>query len=163
MFQQEGNNSIEQLWIEQIVNERAKLCTNVSDAQAGGKEKRSTTDHLLILKYIIREHKRKRKPIYMVFLDVTKAFDKAWLDGIMHAMYNNGLTGPLWNTVRKLNQNLTATLKTKDGPTRQIAIKYSIRQGGVLSGLQYALVMDEIAKEIKKNNNGCSIPGHREK
>ena len=148
---------------ERIVNERAKTCTNISDSQAGGKEKRSTTDHLLILKEIIREHKRRKKPIYMVFLDVTKAFDKAWLDGIMHAMYNNGLTGPLWNTVRKLNQNLTATIKTKDGPTRQIAIKDSIRQGGVLSGLQYALVMDEIAKEIQKNNNGCSIPEYQEK
>ena len=148
---------------ERIINERAKLRTNVSDAQAGGKEKRSTTDHLLILKEIVREHKRKRKPIYLVFLDVTKAFDKAWSDGIMHAMYNNGLTGPLWNIVRKLNQDLTATIKTKDGPTRQIKIKDSIRQGGVLSGLQYALVMDEIAKAIKIKNKGCNIPGHPDK
>ena len=64
-------------------------------------------------------------------------------------MYNNGLTGPLWNLVRKLNQNLTATIKSKDGTPRSITIKDSIRQGGVLSGLQYALVMDEIAKAIK--------------
>jgi len=139
------------------------MTTYISDAQAGGKEKRSTTDHLLILKEIAREQRRRKKPLYIVFLDVTKAFDKAWLDGIMYAMHQNGLTGPLWNIVRKMNQNLTATIKTKDGPTRPIKIKDSIRQGGVLSGLQYATLMDEIAKEIAKQNKGCNIPGHQEK
>ena len=145
---------------ERIINDRAKKVTNVSDAQSGGKEQRSTTDHLLILKELIRDQKRKRHPLYLVFLDVTKAFDKAWLDGIMHAMHNNGLTGPLWNITRKMNLNLKATIKTKHGLTRPISIRDSIRQGGVLSGLQYALVMDEIAKEITKTNKGCPIPGN---
>jgi hypothetical protein len=45
---------------ERIINERAKQVTDVSDAQAGGKEKRSTTDHLLVLKELIREQKRKK-------------------------------------------------------------------------------------------------------
>ena len=148
---------------ERIINDRAKKVTNVSDAQAGGKEQRSTTDHLLILKELIRDKKRKRHPLYLVFLDVTKAFSKAWLDGIMHAMHKNGLTGPLWNITRKMNLNLKATIETKDGPTRQIAMKDSIRQGGVLPGLQYALVMDEIAKEISKLNKGCPLPGTQKK
>jgi hypothetical protein len=51
----------------------------------------------------------------------------------MYAMHNSGLRGPLWNTVRKLNMNLKAEIKTKDGMTRPINIKDSIRQGGVLS------------------------------
>ena len=80
---------------ERIINERTKQVTHVSDAQAGGKEKRSTTDHLQVLKEIIRNQKRKKQPLYLVFIDVTKAFDKAWLDGIMYAMHLNGLTGPL--------------------------------------------------------------------
>jgi hypothetical protein len=46
---------------ERIINERAKLCTNLSDAQAGGKEKRSTTDHLLILKENNQRAKKKEK------------------------------------------------------------------------------------------------------
>ena len=78
-------------------------------------------------------------------------------------MHNNGLKGPLWNITRKMNQNLKATIKTKDGPTRPISIKDSIRQGGVLSGIQYALLMDEIAKEISNQNKGCTLPNHQEK
>ena len=55
-----------------------------------------------------------------------------------------------WNIIRKLNQGLKAKIKTKDGMTRKINIKDGIRQWGVLSVLQYATVMDEIAKEINK-------------
>ncbi len=144
---------------ERIINNRATQITNISDAQAGGKIGRSTTDHLLILKEIINTQRTRKRPLYLAFLDVTKAYDKAWSDGIMYALHNSGLTGPIWNITRKLNQNLRAQIKTKDGLTRQIIIKDSIRQGGVLSVLEYANVMDEIAKEICKMNKGIKIPG----
>ena len=148
---------------ERIINNRAKQITNISDAQAGGKEKRATTDHLMVLKEIINGQKEKKKPIYLAFLDVTKAYDKAWLTGIMYVLQKNGIKGPLWNIIRKLNTNLKATIKTKDGQTETINIKDSIRQGGVLSVLMYALLMDEIAKEIVKENKGCYIPGTQQK
>jgi hypothetical protein len=143
--------------MERIVDKRARKDVTISDAQAGGKEKRATTDHLLILKETIKTQNRKKKPTYLAFLDVTKAYDKAWSDGIMYAMHENGLKGPLWNTVRKFNMGLKAQIKTKDGLTRQIQIKDSIRQGGVLSVLQYATVMDEIAKELEKEEKGIAI------
>ena len=129
--------------LERIINNRAKMEINISDAQAGGKQKRATTDHLLILKDIIRQQKRRRKPLYITFLDVTKAYDKAWLDGLLYNMYNRGVQGATWNMIRKLNQNLKAEVKTKHGNTRSITIKDSIRQGGVLSVMMYSAMMDE--------------------
>ena len=148
---------------ERIVNERAKKEVTISDAQAGGKEKRATTDHLLILKEVVASQKDSRKSIFLAYLDVTKAYDKAWLTGIMYALHENGLKGPLWNMIRKLNSNLKAKIKTKDGLTRPILIKDSIRQGGVLSVLMYALLMDEIAKELEKEQKGCIIKGTERK
>ena len=47
-------------------------------------------------------------------------------------------------------------IKTQHGYTRQIHIKDSIRQGGILSVLEYANLMDEITKEIRKNPK-CNI------
>ena len=90
----------------------------------------------------------------MVFLDVTKGYDKAWLDAIMYVMHKEGLNTPEWNIVKKLNENLKAKIHTKYGETRAINIKDSIRQVGVLSVAQYALLMDEINKEINKHNLG---------
>ena len=108
-------------------------------------------------KETIKITKQNRKPAYIAFLDVTKAYDKAWLDGILHVMMNNGITDGTWKTIKDLNTNLRARIKTKHGTTREIHIKDSIRQGGVISVLQYALLMDEIAKAIKIQNIGGHI------
>ena len=47
---------------ERIINNRVTKMTHISDAQAGGKEGRSTVDHLLILKEVIRMKKVKKQP-----------------------------------------------------------------------------------------------------
>ena len=97
-----------------------------------------------------KRRKKQINHIHIVFLDVEKAYDKAWLDAIMYVMHKNGLRDTLWQIVKNLNENLTAKLQTKYGLTRDIKIKDSIRQGGVLSVVQYALLIDEINKEIQK-------------
>ena len=143
---------------ERMVNNRATPMVNMTDAQAGGIRGRATTDHLLTLKEAINIAKSQRKQVYATFLDVTKAYDKAWIDAIMYVMYKRGLNTKIWSTIKKLNENFTATIQTKYGPTRKIKIKDSIRQGGVISVLQYALLMDEINKEIQGTDLGIKIP-----
>ncbi len=144
---------------ERIINERAKPSVHITDAQAGGKEGAATVDHLITLKEAINTIKKMKKTAYIIFLDVQKAYDKAWLDAIMYVMHKNGLRGKNWEIMRKLNTNLQATIRTKYGNTRKIQIKDSIRQGGVLSVLQYATIIDEIAKELDQRNLGMDMEG----
>ena len=89
-----------------------------------------------------KKHKRNRKkPIYIAYLDVTQAYDKAWLDGIMYAMHNiKWIRRSTRNIIRKFNMDLKAKIKTEDGLTRPI------------KKLLYPTVMDEIAKELEKKN-----------
>ncbi len=119
-------------------------------------------DHLLCLKDTIKKIRQNKKPAYIAFLDVTKAYDKAWLDAILYVMHKEGTDLGTWKIIKELNSNLTATLKTKYGNTRKINIKDSIRQGGVLSVIQYALLMDEINKEITKQNIGPKMENIQE-
>ena len=127
---------------------------NITEAQAGGKKGKATVDHILRLKDTIKLIRQNKKPAYIAFLDVTKAYDKAWLDAILYVLHKEGTDLSTWKIIKELNNNLTATLKTKFGNTRKIHIKDSIRQGGVLSVIQYALLMDEINKEITRQNVG---------
>ena len=59
--------------------------------------------------------------------------------------------------MRKMNTGLPARIKTKHGLTRKMNIKDSIRQGGVLSVIEYATLMDEITKEIQKRRQGIKM------
>ena len=66
----------------------------------------------------------------------------------------NGVKDKNLRIIKRINSNLTARIQTRYGLTRKINIKDSIRQGGVLSVIEYATLIDEIAKELKQRNLG---------
>ena len=137
---------------ERLLNNRIVKEINISQNQAGGRKEMCLSDHILRIKVAIKQNKLMKKDTYVTFLDVTKAYDKAWLKGIMYVMDKQGCKGAAWKLTDKLNQNLTATIRTAFGNTRPIKIKNNnIRQGGVLAVAQYSTLMDEISKEIERN------------
>ena len=144
---------------ERLINNRVAPSIHMTDAQAGGIKGRATVDHILILKELANITKQDKKRLILTYMDVTKAYDKAWLDAIMYVLKERGLNTKLWKIVRELNSNLETTIQTKHGPTRKIKITDSIRQGGVLSVTMYALMMDETNKALTETDLGVRIPG----
>ena len=144
---------------ERVINERIKKDVNMTWAQAGGRKGAATTDHILLMKEIIQTTTQKKETLYMVFLDVTKAFDKAWLSGILHVLHNCGVQDRHWLIVKRMNENLKARIRTRFGHTRRISITNSIRQGGVLSVILFGLLMDQISKEMPQEQTGIQIQG----
>ena len=118
---------------ERVLNNRAKDRINMTENQGSGEKEKATTDHLAILNKIIQGIPNQGKPAYMVFLDVTKAYGKAWLDATIHVMFKEGLKGPEWDLVKKMNENIAAQLSTRYGNTIEIRIKDSLMQGEVPS------------------------------
>ena len=139
---------------ERIINERVKHQVQITDAQAGGIPGSATVDHLIVLKQTLQEITNRKQTAYVVFLDVQKAYDKAWLDAILYVLNKNGVQGKNLNVIKKLNSNLTARIQTRYGLTKEIPIKDSIRQGGVLSVVEYATLIDEISKELRIRKQG---------
>ena len=144
---------------ERIINERIKKKLQITKAQAGGKPGSSTADHLIVLKEAIQEIKKNKKTAYIIFLDVQKAYDKAWLDSLLYTLHKNGIEGKNLRMAKKLNSKLTAKIQTRYGLTREIKIRESIRQGGVLSVIEYAALIDEISKELKEMGLGLKTNG----
>jgi hypothetical protein len=87
-------------FFERIINDRALKEAIITDAQAGGKKGRATTDHLLVLKETIKQVRHQKKTVYLAFLDVTKAYDKAWLDGILYVLQKHGVKGNLLRIIK---------------------------------------------------------------
>ena len=101
--------------------------------------------------------------MYLVFLVVQKAYGKAWLDAILYVLHKNGVKGKNIHIVQKLNSNLTAKIHTRHELTREIRIRDSIRQGGVLSVVEYATLIDEISKELKIHDLGVTTEAGEKK
>ena len=133
----------------------------MTEAQRGGRRGAATVDHLKYINTCIQEMKKRKKDVYITFLDVTKAYDKAWLKAILYTLHKSGIKGKLLRIVNNMNQDLTARIQSKYGITRKSKIRASIRQGGVLAVVEYANLMDEIAKELGKDKENIITIGDK--
>ena len=75
----------------------------LSDFQAGFRAHHSTMDHILTLNEIATHHAESKQPLYLAFLDVAKAYDRTWRDGLWYRMRAIGVTDKvlrLWRRTR---------------------------------------------------------------
>ena len=103
---------------ERIINERVKKQVQLTEAQAGGMPGSATCDNLIILDQRIQEIREEKKTAYIIFLDVQKAYDEVWLNGILYALNQNGVSEKNLRMIKKINTNLRARIHTKHGLTR---------------------------------------------
>ena len=85
---------------ERIINNRITPKIRMTEAQAGGQKSKATVDHLLRIKDTIKHLRQNKKEANIAFLDVTKAYDKAWLDAILYVMQKEGTDLPTWKLVK---------------------------------------------------------------
>ena len=131
---------------ERMVSNRATTKAQMTDAQAGGKKGRTTVDHLLAFKEAVNSARTKEGPVYATFLDVTKVYDKAWIDAILFAMYKRLITSKLGKIVKQPSQQSS----TQNMGNKKNQNQRQHATGGVLSVLQYSLLMEYKWSSTKK-------------
>ena len=123
----------------------------------GGKVGTGTRDHLLVLNSIINKYKNKNTPLNIVFLDVEKAYDRGDFELILHVMRERGCNMEDWVYMDALNENNKVKIKTTFGLTSDIQTGTIIKQGGVLSPIQFSLLIDEIGKNLACKDKGLIL------
>ena len=104
-----GLPSVKWKWIRWYQGSRATVpLLRYAPLTWGGIPGNATVDHLVALKEAANQILKRGKTAYMIFLDVQKAYDKAWLDAILYALYRNGVGKKNLEIIRKLNTGLTA-------------------------------------------------------
>ena len=136
---------------EEIVSHRINKEVEFTQAQAGGRKDGSTADHVFILKNIISLTKKEKRNVILTFYDVVKAYDRADMDDMCHAMSQNGIKGKLWRLMKCMNEQLTAKVNTKAGLTREIVRETGGKQGGKLMVTMFAGMMDRLTRDMEEN------------
>ena len=75
----------------------------------------------------------------------------------MTTLWQKGIRGKLWRMIKNLNNDLTTKIKTRYGYTRTVSIEESIRQGGVLSGAEFASLIDSAENALQEAELGISF------
>ena len=77
----------------------------LGEIQNGFRKDRSTLDNLLILRNVIEKSKAENKNCFLSFIDLRKAYDRVWREGLWRSMANLGFGGKTLAMIKALYTN----------------------------------------------------------
>nr|CDJ91569.1 RNA-directed DNA polymerase (reverse transcriptase) domain containing protein [Haemonchus contortus] len=116
--------------------------------QFGLMPERSTTDAIFIAMQIMEKYREKRRPCYLAFLDLEKAFDRLPREVLWSALRKRNVPEHLIFLVKDMYDGSTTTIRTAHGQTGAIDVTVGVHQGSALSPFLFLLTMDVITEEL---------------
>ena len=141
-----------------------KLCLEknfISDTQGSGKAGSRTSDHLLIVKFLVDKYVKKQgKKLFACFVDLRKAYDTVPRTKLFYTLLNDySIGGNFLKILQEIYKGNQVFVKLTNGLLHPINTTIGLKQGCVFSPIIFNLfinkicnIFDESCSPVKINN-----------
>lgn len=88
-----------------------------------------------------------------MFLDIEKAYDMLWREGLLIALYDAGIRGRMFNWIRNFLSNRTIQVRVGSELSEELEIENGTPQGSVISPVLFNILVNgmfsRVGKEIR--------------
>ena len=150
--------------ILRIILERIKKKTEseISDEQAGFRQRRGTRDQITNLRIIMQKMKEHQQPLFMCFVDFKKAFDSVSHEKLWMTMLEMGYPGHIINLLTNLYSKQKARVRVAGVLSQEFRVRRGVRQGCVLSPYLFNILAEMVMREtLDGYDGGVQISGRR--
>ena len=138
--------------------EKGKL---LGENQQGSRRKRSTADNIFILQQMREKQSLCKQPLFITFLDFSKAFDRVDRSLLYKILEKFGVPELVISAIRKLYEGRTVKLKLGNVITGELDYSAGVIQGDSLSPLLYIIFITVISQQLNAAGNSmmCNHAG----
>ena len=129
-----------------------------SDMQFGFKEGVGCTEASFTILEAINHMIERGSNVFTCFLDVRKAFDTVWIDGLLFKLFFEfGIRGRMWLALRSLYTGMKAHVLCFGSLSRKFDILQGTGQGRLLAPFMYKVYINGLLTELTSHSCALSL------
>ena len=127
--------------------------------QHGFRANKRIEDCIMVIQHTIQKAKKchKNQNPTIALLDICKAYDRVWRDGLWKKLEIYGFPTKLLNAIKSSYHNPGAKITFQETITGKLEMPVGLRQGCTMSPILWALYIADLGKEIELCNYGVTI------
>ena len=120
------------------------------EAQAGFRAGMGTTDHIFALHGLLTHFLNRKKKLYCVFVDFSKAFDYVVRDNLWFKLIELGVRGKILDVIMSMYSNVKSKVKFYNSKGEEFTCHShtGVRQGECLSPFLFAMFVNDLEHEL---------------
>ena len=131
----------------------------INQLQGACKKGISCVHSTFILQETIATLLEKNRKVFVLYLDVSKAFDGVWVEGLFYRLWEMGVRGKTWRLLYKSYQDFKCRVRIQNQMSEWYPLRCGIHQGGYLSLLKYLAFINSLLDSLEESKLCCAIYG----
>ena len=96
--------------------------------------------------------------VFSCFLDVRKAFDTVWIDGLLYKLFNDlGIKGRMWLAIKDLYTDVKAQVLYSGELSREFDVSQGTGQGRIFAPFMYKVYNNSLLQKLSNHCYAISI------
>jgi hypothetical protein len=118
---------------------------------------RSTVEAIFLIRQLMERYREQKKDLHMIFIHLEKAYDKVSRNIMWWALQKHKVLTKYIILIKDMYDNVVTSVRISDGDTNDFPINIRLHQGSALSPYLFALMMDEITRDIQGGIPWCML------
>ena len=131
------------------------------EGQAGFRVGRSCMDNAYVLNEVVQGRLKEGKVTYAFFLDVKKAYDTVWRDGLWLKLWEMGVRGKVWRVIKQMYEFSRSAVFFEGEKSDTFSLEQGVAQGCSLSPILFSVFITDLLIEVEKAGLGVQLKGAR--
>ena len=91
------------------------------------------------------------------FLDIQKAYDSVWYNGLWYKLWDMGVKGRMWRVIMKMYESSKSVVLLEGEKSDTFTIEQGMAQGCSLSPILFSVLINNLLKEVEQTGLGHGI------